>query len=97
MYTTINRAAVIASIIEKRRPLAEKIASVENNLQTLSEALRSLEEHRKLLLTQVNEDIIRRLREIDLTSSQSPIENERLALSKQLLYQHMSNSIWIII
>lgn len=82
MYITINRAVVIASIIEKRRPLAEKIASVENNLQTLSEALRSLEEHRKLLLTQVDEDIIRRLREIDLTSSQSRIEDERLALSQ---------------
>lgn len=82
MYTVTNRAATIASIIEKRRPLAEKIALVENNLQTLFDALRSLEEHRKQLLTQVDDDVIGRLRDIDLTSWQSRIGNECKALSQ---------------
>jgi hypothetical protein len=39
MYTTTNRTEKIVSILEKRRPLAEKIQGVEANLRSLSSTL----------------------------------------------------------
>jgi len=41
-----SRSAQIAQIIQKRRPLAQKIETVESNLKTLSAALRKLEKQR---------------------------------------------------
>ncbi len=78
-----NRTEKIASIIEKRRPLAQKIADVEMNLQSLSSALRGLEEHRDRLLIQVDDDSVStHLREIDLTQIHKTIASEQSALGK---------------
>lgn len=78
-----NRTARIASIIEKRRPLAKKIADVEANLKSLDSALRDLEKHRNQLLTQVNDsNITARLQEIDFATSQVNIFTELSALGK---------------
>jgi hypothetical protein len=52
-----SRTARIASIIEKRRPLAEKIAGVEANLRSLASALRNLEDSSNFLVMQVNDRI----------------------------------------
>ena len=63
-----NRTAQIASIIEKRQPLATKIEEVENNLQSLSLALHGLDQHRSQLLSQADDVETRgRLQEINLT------------------------------
>jgi hypothetical protein len=67
----INRTARIASIIEKRRPLAQKIEGVEANLKSLASALRNLEDNRNQLLTRVDEpNVIGQLKEIDFSSIQ---------------------------
>ena len=78
-----NRTAQIASIIEKRQPLATKVEEVENNLQALSSALHVLEQHRSQLLSQADDLETRgRLQEINLTAIQSEINTELAALSK---------------
>lgn len=78
-----SRTARIASIIEKRRPLAEKIAGVEANLKSLASALRNLEDNRDRLLTRVDDaNVIGRLREIDFSSMQLSIAAELEALGK---------------
>jgi len=51
----INRSVQIASIIEKRRPLVQKIEAVEANLKSLSSALGHLEEHRNQLMARVDD------------------------------------------
>lgn len=62
----INRTARIASIIEKRRPLAQKIEGVEANLKSLTSALRNLEDNRNQLLARVDDaNVIGQLKEID--------------------------------
>lgn len=43
------RATEIARIIQKRRPLAQKIEAVEINLKTLSATLRQLEKQRSVI------------------------------------------------
>lgn len=83
MYATItNRTARIASIIAKRRPLAEKIAGVEVNLQTLASALRNLEDNRQQLLMEVEPDIREGLNTIDFSTLQSSITTELEVLDK---------------
>jgi ribosomal 50S subunit-associated protein YjgA (DUF615 family) len=54
MNVTTNRAGIIASIIEKRRPLSQKIERVESNLRDLSSTLHHLENYRNDLLAQVD-------------------------------------------
>ncbi len=72
-----NRTARIASIIEKRRPLAKKIAQVEAFLWSVSDSLRALELHRHQLLGRVEELNFRaRLKEIDFSTLQSRIATE---------------------
>jgi len=81
-YASTNRTERIASIIEKRRPLAGKIAGVEANLQSLSSTLRNLESFRQQLLTQVDdENVINLLKEIDLNPIQQKITSESQILS----------------
>ena len=83
MNATTTRTERIASIIEKRRPLAQKIERVEANLKSLDLALRNLEDHRHDLLTRVDDpNIVGRLQEIDFTRIQSSITEELNALSK---------------
>ncbi len=77
------RAAQIASIIEKRRPLAKKVEDVETNLRELSSVLHQLEEYRKHLIAKLNEpSVVGCLREISLTESLLSIDSELRALAK---------------
>lgn len=79
----INRTARIASIIEKRRPLAQKIEGVEANLKSLASALRNLEDNRYQLLTRVDDaNVIGQLKEIDFSSIQLNIAAELEGLGK---------------
>lgn len=74
---SVPRTARIASIIEKRRPLVQKIESVEANLNNLASALRKLEEHRNELMTRVDDPNIReRLKEINFSTIQPSISTE---------------------
>lgn len=67
----ITRTARIASIIEKRRPLAQKIEGVEANLKSLVSALRNLEDNRNQLLTRIDDaNVIGQLKEIDFSTIQ---------------------------
>ncbi len=77
MNATTTRTERIASIIEKRRPLAQKIERVEANLKSLDSALRNLEDHRHDLLTRVDDpNIVGRLQETDiLHHSQQDLKN----------------------
>ncbi|MCA1995129.1 MAG: dynamin family protein, partial [Coleofasciculus sp. S288] len=66
-----NRTARIASIIEKRRPLAQRIEGAEANLKSLTSALRNLEENRNQLLTRIDDsNVIGQLKQIDVSSIQ---------------------------
>ena len=60
-----SRSAQIAQIIQKRRPLAQKIETVESNLKTLSAALRKLEKQRDQILVD-DFGTVGRLREMGL-------------------------------
>ncbi|MEH2241913.1 hypothetical protein [Nostoc sp.] len=72
------RATQIAQIIQKRRPLALKIETVEINLKSLSVALRQLEKQRDQLLDKVGDPgTIGRLREIDCSAIQRSIDIEQ--------------------
>lgn len=51
----MSRADKIASIIEKRRPLAQKIETVENNLRSLEANLRYLENHKNQLINKIED------------------------------------------
>ena len=80
-----SRSAQIAQIIQKRRPLAQKIETVESNLKTLSADLRKLEKQRDQLLDRVDDSgSIGRLREIDFFAIQRSIDNELVTI----------NSLW---
>lgn len=76
------RATQIARIIQKRRPLAQKIETVEINLKTLSAALRQLEKQRDQLLDRVGDPgTAGRLKEIDCSTIQRSIDTELAALN----------------
>ncbi|AFZ31156.1 hypothetical protein Glo7428_2655 [Gloeocapsa sp. PCC 7428] len=78
-----NRTKEIASIVEKRRPLADKIATTAANLETLSQTLQNLEAHRQDILAQVDDvNSWGRLQEIDLASIQNNIAVELRALAR---------------
>jgi hypothetical protein len=83
MYTTTDRTGKIASIIEKRRPLIEKIQFVEANLHSLYSKLDHLETYRHYLLTAIDDkNVYGYLQEIDLVTIQSTIADELNKLSK---------------
>ncbi|WP_066375713.1 hypothetical protein [Anabaena sp. CA = ATCC 33047] len=83
MYATTNRTEKIASILQKRRPLAEKIQNVETNLRSLSSTLRHLEDSRNHLLAKLeDQNACQRLQEIDCTAIQKSIRHELTALSQ---------------
>ncbi|EAW35087.1 hypothetical protein [Lyngbya sp. PCC 8106] len=76
------RANQIIQILQKRRPLAQRIERVESNLKTLSVALNQLEKQRDQLLTRVDDSsTVGRLREIDCTSIQRSITDELSVLN----------------
>ncbi len=73
----------IANIIEKRRPLAQKIEGVEANLRELTSILRELDLQRHQLLTRVEDSNIRgKLSEIDFLTIQLSIVAELEAIAK---------------
>jgi len=75
-----SRSAQIAQIIQKRRPLAQKIEAVESNLKTLSAALRKLEKQRDQIL--VDDSVaVGRPSEIDFSAVQRNIDNELTTLN----------------
>ena len=75
-----SRSAQIAQIIQKRRPLAQKIETVESNLKTLSAALRKLEKQRDQILVD-DAGAVGRSREIDFSAVQRNIDNELTTLN----------------
>lgn len=78
-----NRTAKISRIIDQRRPLAEKIKAVEENLHFLVTKLGQIEQYKDQLLSKVDDQNVKgRLQEIDGSSIQRKIESELLALSK---------------
>jgi hypothetical protein len=77
---SISRSAQIAQIIQKRRPLAQKIEAVESNLKTLSAALRKLEKQRDQILDD-DSGAVGRPRDIDFSAVQRSIDNELVTLS----------------
>jgi hypothetical protein len=73
----------ITKIIEKRKPLAQRIEGVEGNLKNLSAALHQLEERRNYLSTQVDDSaVIGRVKGIDFSNIQLAIASEFAALTK---------------
>ena len=79
----MQKTAQIAAIIEKRRPLAQRIEAVERHLKTLSEMLQRLQ-HQCSELTQKVDDpeVYGRLSEVNTASLQLRITTELQALSK---------------
>jgi energy-coupling factor transporter ATP-binding protein EcfA2 len=78
-----SRISQITGILEKRRPLAIKVAEVESSLKTLALALQDLDKYRSQLLSKIdNLEGIGRLQEINLTAIQSSINEELNALGK---------------
>ncbi len=78
-----QRSAQITSIIEKRRPLAKKIAVVESNLKSLDVALRNLETQRDRIKLQIDDpNIIAHLQEIDFSDLHIQLITELETLAK---------------
>lgn len=78
----MNRTGRIASTIEKRRPLTQKIESVEANLRSLATVLDKLEQQRNQLLTRVDDPNVAGLKEIDFSRILLSIVAELEALGK---------------
>lgn len=78
-----NKTGSIASIIEKRLPLAKKIAGVEAELKSLDSAIRHLQKHRNQLLKQVDDpNVAGLLEEINFATLLLNINTEEQALVK---------------
>lgn len=74
----MNRTGKITSIIEKRRPLAEKITGVENNLKKLASAFGQLEAHRlELVSSKVDAT---GLKNLDFSTIRAKIDEETTKL-----------------
>lgn len=79
----MNKSTQIATIIEKRRPLAARIEKVEQNLQSLASALGQLEEYRTFLKGKAEDtNMIAALDQIDLLKSQTSLQTELDYLNK---------------
>jgi len=78
-----NRTSQIAEIVDKRKPLATKIETVENNLKILDSTLDELSQHCNRLITQADDVELRgRLQEINLLSIREEISAEIASLRK---------------
>jgi hypothetical protein len=79
----MDRTTLITNILEKRKPLAQRIQQVEGNLKTLSTALDQVEQYRNHLLKQVDDpNVIGKLEEISFSNIQLTIASELEALTK---------------
>ena len=73
----------IADIIDKRKPLANRINSVSENLNSISKILGSVQLQRNTLLSKVQDkNTINKLNQIDFNPLSRQIENELVALDK---------------
>ncbi|MDF0556188.1 hypothetical protein [Kamptonema sp. UHCC 0994] len=81
---TQTRSVRIASIIEKRKPLAQRIEKVETNLQSLASEMGQLENSRNQLITAANTEprIADALRQIDFSRINLSIFTELENLKK---------------
>ncbi|NES79286.1 MULTISPECIES: hypothetical protein [unclassified Okeania] len=78
-----NRNETISDIIDKRRPLVQKIERTEENLRELTSGLHALESQRNKLVTQIEDRKIQgRLAEIDFLALHLKIATELEALAK---------------
>ncbi|MBP5976328.1 hypothetical protein HW132_27265 [Brasilonema sp. CT11] len=78
-----NETGSIASIIEKRLPLARKIIDVETELKSLDSEVRHLQKHHNQLLKRFDDSRVPSLLgDIRLTTLQSSINTELEALTK---------------
>jgi len=78
-----NTSTKIANIIEQRKPLAQTIQKVEDNLHKLSFTLQNLEQYRKQLLNHLEDpQIINQLEEINLSDVDANIGSSLQALGK---------------
>lgn len=78
-----ERSEVIASIIEKRRPILQKIEGVETNLRILTSMLDDIESCQNQLIASLDErEIIEQLREINFTAIKPSISAGVEALVK---------------
>jgi len=78
-----NRAEKIANIIDKRRPLAQKIQTVEQKLDSLANALLAIDQHRYYLQGQLKEPQIRdRISAIDFSPLRFQITQQQAELQK---------------
>ncbi|MBW4508413.1 MAG: dynamin family protein [Scytonematopsis contorta HA4267-MV1] len=73
----MSRTEKITDIIEKRRPLAKKIAAVQGNLESLLSAIGQLEAHRQRL---INDTDVTDLDKLDFLSVQENIQQEHQQL-----------------
>lgn len=79
----MDRTAKINQIIDKRKPLAKKIAQVETNLRNLTDKLYHLEERRHQLLSQIDDATTQeKLQSIDFSQFQKDIADNLGTLSK---------------
>ncbi len=81
--TYTNRAETIANIIAKRRPLAHKIQTVEQKLDSLANALLAIDQHRYYLQGQLKEpQICDRISAIDFSPLRFQITQQQAELQK---------------
>jgi hypothetical protein len=73
---------VLDAIIEKRKPLAQKIATVIDNLDKLNSVLSELEAQRHKLMAFGDDSITAQLEVLDLAKLKSAIDPEIIALNK---------------
>ncbi len=79
----MQRAERITAIIEKRKPLVQKIESVQAKLSSLQTALGELEEYRKKLIDLVDDEVVRgRLETIEVSPIHQDLSNETANLDK---------------
>ena len=89
-----DRTRKIASIIEKRRPLVNKIADTEANLKSLSSELKNLEAYRNELLTRVEDcNVKQSLQELDFTEIHKKIDDEcqKIGTLRERISRHTLN------
>ena len=79
----MDRTAKINQIIDKRKPLSQKITQVETNLRNLTDELYRLEEHRHQLLSKIDDSATQeKLQNLDFSQFQNDISKNLGALSK---------------
>lgn len=82
METALSREEKITKIIEKRKPLIQKIETVEKNLKKLISALHNLDVNKTRIIENAEEDTKGKLEEINTNHLKSQIQDYLFELSK---------------